>query len=333
MSNGDDVGFRSGQPGTHSWYREPPDSKGLAGLLPLLEMGVDFTPLIGDLKALFYDTPKSLGDAWHADTPLGKAGHVGLATLAGLSAIPLLGAPLDAARAAIKARRLSNPDRIAEQLSDADRIAHNKSLFKGGSEVEGSGGLQYPDIYYHGTYKPMDPDNPWTHLEPSDMGRRGPGIYFDAPQRANAYTDSSKRIKLPIDENLLLKEQPRMYPVVVRQDRLADLTPLHSPLLHEPDAIKKLVKEYGEVVRPPAARHDRSFGGEEYANYLKRRNDALQRRGYHGIRSAGELVMFDPQHVRSPWARFEDLNSKDLLAGITGLGFSSRLAQSREDDG
>jgi hypothetical protein len=69
------------------------------------ELGLDFTPGVGDAKALLYDMPRSLRDAGNAPTLLGKAGHVGLASLAGLSAIPFLGMPADALRAGIKALR------------------------------------------------------------------------------------------------------------------------------------------------------------------------------------------------------------------------------------
>lgn len=64
--------------------------------LMLMEMGVDLTPVVGDIKALMYDTPKGLltGD------------YVG-AGLAAASSVPFLGAPADAARVAKKAAKES----------------------------------------------------------------------------------------------------------------------------------------------------------------------------------------------------------------------------------
>ena len=56
-----------------------------------LELGLDLTPVVGDAKALFYDTPKNIIEGNYVD-----------AALAAASSIPFLGAPADAARAARK---------------------------------------------------------------------------------------------------------------------------------------------------------------------------------------------------------------------------------------
>lgn len=62
----------------------------------LVEMGVDLTPIVGDIKALFYDTPKGL-----------MSGNYGDAALAAASAVPFFGAPADVARAAKTATKES----------------------------------------------------------------------------------------------------------------------------------------------------------------------------------------------------------------------------------
>jgi hypothetical protein len=267
----------------------PPDKRGLATLL--FELGIDATPGVGDTKALLYDAPRSLRDAWHADTPLGKAGHVGLAALAGLSAVPLLGAPLDAARAFIKTnRRFLNP-----------RTAANRLRFS-------------RDPYYHGTFAPMPPGKDWENLGDQGLrynisGEQGPGIYLTrSPMEAGQeYADPKKRPWMHEGRG-----QPRVYPTVVREDKLADLSKIQGG---------RPITDYPTSYWPKAAED------------LRKRNERLRDAGYHGFKYGDHVIMFDPKYIRSPWARFKDLESKDMLAGLAGLGFSARLAQGRENDG
>ena len=61
-------------------------------LLAIVETAVDFTPIVGDLKALFHDAPESF-----------RTGHPILGSIDILSAFPLLGLPFDFLRKAIRA--------------------------------------------------------------------------------------------------------------------------------------------------------------------------------------------------------------------------------------
>lgn len=59
-----------------------------------LGLGADFTPVVGDVKALVHDAPQLFAE-----------GHPVWGTVAAASAVPLLGAPLDAVRKLAPARR------------------------------------------------------------------------------------------------------------------------------------------------------------------------------------------------------------------------------------
>lgn len=78
-------------------------------LRTVAELGLDFTPGVGDVKAAFYDAPKSFKAAWESPTTLGKAGNTGAGILALASAIPFFGLPADVLRA-IRKGKLSKAD-------------------------------------------------------------------------------------------------------------------------------------------------------------------------------------------------------------------------------
>ena len=88
---------------------------------------VDFMPGVGDVKAVFYDAPKSFKAAWESPTLVGKAGNTGAGLLALASAFPLFAMPLDALRAGIKAGRLSKADELAiKEIADGSARRHFK---------------------------------------------------------------------------------------------------------------------------------------------------------------------------------------------------------------
>lgn len=295
------------------------------------ELGLDFTPGVGDVKALLYDMPRSLRDARNAPTPLGKAGHAGLATLAGLSAIPFFGKPFDFLRAALKARK-------------AKKILSNRKAM---------------DLkVFHGTARPMDANNPWEYLEPSPGGMRGPGIYTTTnPTSSSTYADllnqpskygpgavggnkwqhSSDFWDVPFKD--IPGVAPRVYPGVVRSDKLADLSEVNDMKDITPEKISRLVDKFGEGVRPPKSSYEGIRSGPHYRDYfqfLAKRNKYLEDLGYEGIRSHDEVVLFDPRNLKSPWAKFEDMKSKDMLSSLVGptllgAGMAARATRDREN--
>ena len=295
------------------------------------ELGVDLTPVAGDIKALTYDMPRSLRDMWNAPTAWGKAGHGGLATIAGLSALPVVGKPFDLIRAALKARK-------------AKKILSNRKAM----DLE----------VFHGTARPMDANNPWEYLEPSPGGMRGPGIYTTTnPMRSSTYADllnqpskygpgavggnkwqhSSDFWDVPFKD--IPGVAPRVYPGVVRSGKLADLSEVNDMKDITPEKISRLVDKFGEGVRPPKSSYEGIRSGPHYRDYfqfLAKRNKYLEDLGYEGIRSHDEVVLFDPRNLKSPWAKFEDMKSKDMLSSLVGptllgAGMAARATRDREN--
>jgi hypothetical protein len=228
------------------------------------ELGLDFTPGVGDVKALLYDMPRSLRDARNAPTPLGKAGHVGLATLAGLSAIPFLGMPADALRAGIKALRKYTKKRPTpnEMLSKAPTQAQI-------NEMGLSGDADYTmDFMTQGQRPPKtdaelrakwgrperpawesDPDawrdarrdgsggegiGPTYKMTMDDTGAMRPGNWRHGQQQLNRYDDwDTPHLLRRLAEEV--PESQRMDPAVLEEivENLQDLYPRHVATVRE----------------------------------------------------------------------------------------------------
>jgi len=318
------------------------------------ELGLDFTPVVGDIKALTYDMPRSLRDAVNAPTPLGKAGHVGLATLAGLSSIPVMGKPFDFLRAALKARkarkldalnapRIERKARIKKILEEFDKLPVNINRIEharlGRMADEG-----FDTVLYHGTWKSQDPDNPWEYLRPGKGEGQdiyGEGIYLGDESLANIFAG---------DVGIPGQMESRIYPAMVRGEKIFDMKKFRKARnetyknVHMdwtiPDtksrqlAYNKAKAEYMESLGFPGL-HDVSFH-DITTEGLDKRSNILKKLGYQGFIDGDTAIVWDPKNIRSPYAQFKDMESKDMLANwvgpaLLGTGMAARATRDREN--
>jgi hypothetical protein len=308
------------------------------------ELGVDLMPVVGDIKALTYDMPRSLRDMWNAPTAWGKVGHGGLATIAGLSALPVVGKPFDFLRAALKARKLKAKElvrrpQIQEVLKEMDEIPPDRATSWWGRKMENARLARmaeegFDTTLYHGTYKPMDPDDPWKHLRPgSDEGMDmwGEGIYLGDSDLANIHAGAGTSTMVG----------SRMYPMMVRGEKIFNtdkFSKLRSEAIYKID--DKRARELGW--EGAMSEYMTSMGyGDLNTNWDdlyddKARAKLLKELGYEGFTTGGTTVVWDPKNMRSPHAQFKDMGSKDMLAnwvgpGILGAGVAARATRDREN--
>jgi hypothetical protein len=312
------------------------------------ELGLDFTPGVGDVKALLYDMPRSLRDARNAPTPLGKAGHAGLATLAGLSAIPVMGKPFDFLRAALKARkarklnapRIERKARIKKILEEFDKLPVNISRIEharlGRMADEG-----FDTALYHGTWKPQDPDNPWEYLKPGrdeGMDIYGEGVYLGDKRLANIFSG---------DVGMPGQMESRIYPAMVRGEKIFDMKKFREAtnetyknvrrdwtIPFSKLAYDKARADYMESLGFPGL-HDTTFY-DITKKGLDKRSNILKKLGYQGFREGDTVIVWDPTNIRSPYAQFQDMGSKDILANwvgpaLLGTGMAARATRDREN--
>ena len=312
------------------------------------ELGADLTPVVGDIKALTYDMPRSIRDMWNAPTAWGKAGHAGLATLAGVSAIPFFGKPFDFLRAALKARKLKakgivRRPQIQEVLKEMDEIPPDRATSWWGRKMENARLARmaeegFDTTLYHGTWKPMDPDDPWKHLRPGQgegYDAWGEGIYLGDPDNANVYAGS-----WPLE--LHSTGQSRMYPMMVRSEKIFDwgvFKKIQEEAINKIDHTRASELGWKEAL----SEHMTSMGyGDLNTNWDdlygdETRAKLLKELGYEGFSvPGGNTVVWDPKNMRSPYAQFKDMESKDMLAnwvgpGILGAGVAARATRDREN--
>jgi len=321
------------------------------------ELGADLTPVVSDIKALMYDMPRSIRDMWNAPTAWGKVGHGGLATIAGLSAIPVVGKPFDLLRAALKARKfktkgLVRRPQIQEVLKEMDEIPPDRATSWWGRKMENARLARmaeegFDTTLYHGTYKPMDPDDPWKHLKPgSGEGYDvwGEGIYLGDPDKANIYSGFGPGVgtgNTPIRAADFEIGQPRTYPMMVRSEKIFDWDKFQKI---QDEAINKIDSKRARELGWEGAmsEHMTSMGyGDLNTNWddihlNESRAKMLKELGYEGFSRGDVTVVWDPKNMRSPHAQFKDMGSKDMLAnwvgpGILGAGVAARATRDREN--
>ena len=162
-------------------------------------------------------------------------------------------------------------------------------------------GFDTDTVYYHATDKFGDSESgEFTQLRPSASGKLGPGIYLspDASytQKYIRRSYRSDTDKPPFDEGA------RVLPVFVR-GKIGTR------------------EDFGEAVESVKKN---ASDKTDFAVIKRKAQEKMADDGFAGFKVQDELVIFDPKNIRSVNAKFEDLDSPELLKASGGAvqGFS-----------
>jgi len=152
------------------------------------------------------------------------------------------------------------------------------------------------------------------------------GIHAGSPKAAQKFTGEYYNPNYPT---------PRHYPVVLKAQNSLDLPDLGSWGAHRvarglldnhPD--KFTAEELSKIV-PWYQTTPAQYGNvtlEQQRQAMQSLRDLIKSKGYDSVRYKNEVedpghishIVLDPTQIRAPWAKFENLNSRNLLAGLGG---------------
>ena len=225
-----------------------------------------------------------------------REGDYGAAALQGVGVIPVAGG---AARA------------IRGMLKGTDRLEKAKKA-----------GFDTDTVYYHAT-EVFDDDAPhpsyvdFSELKPSKRGKLGPGVYMaDEPSYAERYIRRQKGETSRFGPKGDFGTGARVLPLFVR-GKLATKKEYFDAL----DKVADLLKEEFDAIDAAfEGKFGATYNAQQEKNRLQKQKvqDMLAEDGFSGFKVGEEVVVFDPKNIRSVNAKFEDLDSPELLKAEGG---------------
>lgn len=180
-------------------------------------------------------------------------------------------------------------------ISPERQLALDPNAFKGTDRLAKAqkAGFDTETVYYHATdkFEGDASDQEFTKILPSERGKLGPGIYLSPNPRYSETYINEKSFQDP-----KFGRGSRVLPVFVRGK-------------------VGTREDFGEAIESVKKN---ASDKTDFAVIKRQAQEKMADDGFAGFKVQDELVIFDPKNVRSVNAKFEDLDSPELLKAEGG---------------